>query len=511
MSEQLHEAAARARQERRRRLVGEVAPYLAPGEHVVEATSGRGATTGQSEDAPLRIVVTDQRLILLRKKAFRQFAVQAFAFDRSRVSLGFTPQAGGEMDVSDPVDRRRVSVTDIPELDLEPLFVALRERLDDDRLDVWTAPPWNAAEPPVTASDEDEVVDLAASEEREADVIELREPEHVGATIGGSTLEEILVAAGFPPESLESPAAGSSPQPGSASFDPSPVTSTGPVGGSAGGPPETDSLPAPHVDAPVIIPEAEPELSVEELGGAAQAGILRWLLASTGAGAALYLERSSTGEELLQMEPRRLDARLAMSLVRTANDSLAGAIAETEAGEGERTLVTHWGESGDERVLVLSGVPAGAPADVTAFARFVLDRLGAPVTVAGGTREDDRPALVDVHVSLGEDERPAAEVRLAWRGREFLGHGHGHTAILGRHLATARATADALRQVLRADLVVEHVLLTYPPMDAELIVATVLVGARRFVGATAADPGDEEAAAARAVLDALNRHLGEMD
>jgi hypothetical protein len=47
-------------------------------------------------------------------------------------------------------------------------------------------------------------------------------------------------------------------------------------------------------------------------------------------------------------------------------------------------------------------------------------------------------------------------------------------------------------------------------MDAELVVATVLVGARRFVGATAADPGDEEAAAARAVLDALNRSLAEL-
>jgi hypothetical protein len=117
---------------------------------------------------------------------------------------------------------------------------------------------------------------------------------------------------------------------------------------------------------------------------------------------------------------------------------------------------------------------------------------------------------VDVHVSLGEDERPAAEVHLAWRGSELVGRGHGHTAILGRHLAAARATADALRQVLRADLVVEHVLLSYPPMDAELVVATVLVGARRFVGATAADPGDEEAAAARAVLDALNRNLGEI-
>jgi hypothetical protein len=511
MSEQLHEAAQRARQERRRRLVGEVAPYLAPGEHVVEATSGRGVTPGQGEDAPLRIVVTDQRLILLRKKAFRQFAVQAFAFDRSRVSLGFTPQAGGEMDVSDPVDRRRVSVTDIPELDLEPLFVAFRGRLDDDRLDVWTAPPWHAAKPSAAASDEAAVIDLGATEEREADVIELREPEHVGATIGGSTIEEILVAAGFPPESLQRPAAGSSRQPGSASSDPPVGTSSGSAGGSSGGPPERDSAPAPLADSPVIIPEAEPKLTVEGLGGAAQAGILHWLLASTGAGAALYLERSSAGEEHLQMEPRRLDARLAMSMVRTANDSLAGAIAEAEAGEDQRTLVTHWGESGDERVLVLSDVPLGAPADVTAFARFVLDRLGAPVAGAGRTPEDDRSELVDVHVSVGEDELPAAEVRLAWRGLELVGRGHGHTAILGRHLAAARATADALRQVLHADLVVEHVLLSYPPMDAELVVATVLVGARRFVGATAADPGDEDAAAAKAVLDSLNRYLGEID
>lgn len=507
MSEQLHEAAERARQERRRRLVGEVAPYLAPGEHVVEATSGRGVTPGQSEDAPLRIVVTDQRLILLRKKAFRQFAVQAFAFDRARVSLGFTPQAGGEMDVSDPVDRRRVSVTDIPELDLEPLFGALRGRLDEDRLDVWTAPPWHAAEPSAGPGAEN-VVDLGAAEETEADVIELREPEHVGAPIGGSTIEEILVAAGFPPESLEGP--GPAPAAGRGRLSPDAPSAP------PSGPPEPprgvtvpSSTPPLSADAPVIIPEAEPEPSVEGLGGAAQAGILRWLLASTGAGAALYLERSARGDEHLQMEPRRLDARLAMSMVRTANDSLGGA-AGPATDEDERTLVTHWGESGDERVLVLSGVPAGAPGDATAFARFVLDRLGAPMGAGGGAREADRPALIEVHVTAGEDGRPAAEVRLAWRDRELVGSGYGHTAILGRHLAAARATADALRQVLRADLVVEHVLLSYPPMDAELVVTTVLVGARRFVGATAADPGDEEAAAARAVLDALNRNLAEI-
>ena len=118
--------------------------------------------------------------------------------------------------------------------------------------------------------------------------------------------------------------------------------------------------------------------------------------------------------------------------------------------------------------------------------------------------------LLNVAVSVEDDGRPAAEVRLSWQGQELVGSGHGHTAILGRHLAVARAVADALRPLVHGDLVVEHVLLSYPPMDAELVVATVLVGARRFVGATAADPGDEEAAAARAVLDALNRSLAEI-
>ena len=105
MSRQLHDAAERARLERRRRLVGEVAPYLAPGEHLLEATTGKGPVHGhggrQRELTSLRIVVTDRRLILLRKKAFRQFAVQTFSFASSRVSLGFTPEAGGELDVTD--------------------------------------------------------------------------------------------------------------------------------------------------------------------------------------------------------------------------------------------------------------------------------------------------------------------------------------------------------------------------------------------------------------------------
>ena len=176
----------------------------------------------------------------------------------------------------------------------------------------------------------------------------------------------------------------------------------------------------------------------------------------------------------------------------------------------DETLVTRWGQMGEERVLVLSKASAGA-GEVASFARFVLERLDAPASGrAGEGARADRPALLDVVVSVEDDGRPAAAVRLSWRGQELSGRGHGHTAILGRHLAVARAVTDALRPLVRSDLVIEHVLLSYPPIDAELVVATVLVGARRFVGATAANPGDEEAAAARAVLDALNRNLGEI-
>ena len=113
-----HNADERARLERRRRLVAEVAPYLAPGERVREATTGRGGRP--LEPAALRVVLTDQRLIVLRKKAFRQFAVQEFSFDSSRVWLGFTAEAGGELEVSDAAHRTHVSLSGVPELDLEP-------------------------------------------------------------------------------------------------------------------------------------------------------------------------------------------------------------------------------------------------------------------------------------------------------------------------------------------------------------------------------------------------------
>jgi hypothetical protein len=506
MSEQLHEAAERARLERRRRLVAEVAPYLAPGERVLEATTGRGTIHGPGErprdSAVLRVVVTDERLILLRKKAFRQFGVQEFDFHTSRVWLGFTAETGGELEVGDTAHRTHASLSGVPELDLEPVYLALRERMQAEQLDVWLDPPQSEG-PSIVLTDVDDLVDLDEAPAPEP-VIDVPEPKPV--RVGGSSIEEILVAAGFPPESVE----GSVP---SVQFGRAGAGGVGTpgyerAGAFSGGPAMSGPPPEPFIDPPIIIPDAEPEVGGREAGGAVQSGILRWLLASTGAEAVLYLHRGTDGEERLQVEPRRLDARIAMALVRRATEAVGGTTGSPDPDD--ETLVTRWGQMGEERVLVLSNASAGA-GDVASFARFVLERVDAPASgrAPEGARAD-RPALLDVVVSVEDDGRPAAAVRLAWRGQELSGHGHGHTAILGRHLAVARAVTDALRPLVRSDLVVEHVLLSYPPIDAELVVATVLVGARRFVGATAANPGDEETAAARAVLDALNRNLGEI-
>ena len=138
MSEQLHEAAERARLERRRRLVREVTPYLEPDEHVLDATTGRGARnlTGPSrpEASILRVVATERRLLVLRKKAFRHFVVQAFGYETARVSLGFTAEAGGEIEIVGAASR--VRVIGVPEMDLEPFFLICEMHMDPSRLEV---------------------------------------------------------------------------------------------------------------------------------------------------------------------------------------------------------------------------------------------------------------------------------------------------------------------------------------------------------------------------------------
>jgi len=513
MSEQLREAAERARSERRQRLVREVAPYLEPGEHVFDATSGRSTTRHggeRHEPATLRVVVTDRRLLVLRKKAFRQFSVQAFSYATARVSIGFTAEAGGEVAISDLAGEVRVG--GIPELDLEPLFAALLGRIEEERLEIElengpgvSGGPQEPEEPPVVVSDEEAGSSVGSG-------VRLVEPLRVGA----QTIEEILAAAGFPPEpgapgSTESEETGAAAQPGGGRpAEPFRITERPPEQ-SVTVPPTSELAATAGEDVPVEMPTIIPDADVpdDKLAGAAEAGILRWMISESGADAGIYLRRDPAGEEHLQVEPRRLDAQKAIALVRRAEAALSPGAVEPPAAE-EPLLVTRWGESGDERVLILSGVRPGSAGELIAFARFVLDRLElAPQQGAGGepVREVERPKLEDVSLSLDDEGLPLAVARLGWRGREHVGSGHGHSALLGRHLAAARAVADALGEAFSRDILVEHLFLTYPPMDAELVVVTVLIGAQRFVGATAVPPGDESRAAAHAVLDALNRNL----
>jgi len=506
MSEQLHAAAERARSERRQRLVREVAPYLEPGEHVSDATTGRA---DGPEGATLRVIATDRRLLVLRKKAFRQFAVQTFSYAGARVSIGFTAEAGGELLVAD--DEDEVRVVGIPELDLEPLFTSLVDRIEQERLEVALEGGDEietrraAMDVAVVVPDEPVATPVGAS-------VRLVEP----ARVGGQTIEEILAAAGFPPEpvSVAGPdvARAETGESGSGSKgEPFRITERSEELPGAARPP----TPAPsageevRLEVPVIIPEGgDDDPPAARLVGAAEAGVLRWIISESGADAGIYLRRDAAGEEHLQVEPRRLDAQTAISLVRRAGAALGESPADASHAD-ETLFVTRWGEAGDERVLILSGVSSVATGELTSFARFVFDRLELPSALSRSAQAPvaDRPRLEDVSVAIDEDGLPAAVARLSWRGRDHTGSGHGHSSVLGRHLAAARAVAEALGDALGRDVMVEHLFLTYPPMDAELVVVTVLVGAQRFVGATSVPPGEETRAAAHAVLDALNRNI----
>jgi len=515
MSEQLHEAAERARSERRQRLVREVAPYLEPGERVQDATTGR--SEGPHEPAQLRVIATDRRLLVLRKKAFRQFSVQTFSYASARVSIGFTAESGGELMVADAAGE--VVVVGIPELDLEPLFAALVDRIEEERLEVAldqgdaaASHPPVSDERPVVLTDEEVGSPVGAG-------VRLVEPMRVGA----QTIEEILAAAGFPPE--PGVAAGAGDDPGRAEDEGSRGPSGEPFRITERAPDAPADLPAPtpeepageerRLDEPVIIPDRDDDEGVPSarLVGAAEAGILRWVIGESGADAAIYLRRDAAGQEHLQVEPRRLDAQTAIALVRRAGAALEespAAAAASAADQQERLLVTRWGESRDERVLILSGARAGSTSELMSFARFVLDRLELPTAAEGHAEAGaiaERPRLEDVSIATGEEGLPSAVVRLVWRGETYAGTGHGHSSLLGRHLAAARAVAEALGDAMGRDVMVEHLFLTYPPMDAELVVVTVLIGAERYVGATAVPPGEETRAAAQAVLDALNRNL----
>lgn len=507
MSERLQEAAELARYERRRRLQREIARFVDPGERVIEVTAGRIATPGSAHDgAAVRVAVTDRRLLVLRKMAFRQFAVDEFGYADVAVSLGFTAQAGGLLVLEDP--GKRVAVDGVPEFDLQPLYAACGPRTGPDRVKISL----EVAQPVAALSlarGPGERRGDTPGDDPAADAIDV-----FASDDGGAEGDRDDVA---PDGSETSPAV----------YD-------------------MDGLPP------------DPPRPPRHVVADAQASILRWLVAQTGARAAMYLGVSSTGEERLLIEPRRLDADTVTDLLRQARHELT--LGEPRDRDGGPAAL-RWSDEGGDNILLLAGARAETR-ERARFARFVIEWLDVPVAPPqagpeateptirleeavpdpeaaeppeppgpGGwappERRSDRPAIASsapapsgqpggtaepratlLAVDVDEESgRPAAEVRLRWRGRELTGVGFGHTTVVGRHLAAARATLEALAPAVGREALIEHLYLTYPPMDVELVVVVVAIAGERFVGAAAVERGAEDLGAARAVLDALNRQL----
>jgi hypothetical protein len=497
MSEKLQEAAERTRLERRRTLMHEVSPFLEPGEDVVEVTGGRVAAEGSPEHGvAVRVAATDRRLLVLRKRAFRQFAVDEFGYGASAVWLGYTVETGGLLELEDPTKHMRIG--SVPELDLEPFFVACSGAMAADRVNISL-----------------EVGGSSRAGDSASGGASRQEP------VGGSEpVDRITV--------LEDPSADAPEEP-----------ATGAVA-TVGAPFEMSDLPP---DRP-----RPPEHVVTQ----AQSAILRWLVAETGARAGVCLGRSPGGEERLLVEPRRLDSETVLELVRRAREQAPG----ESAGDTLSVLAMRWAGPGGSKALLLSGPTEEFGLERLRFAQFVIEWLDAPArstdapsiaapwpggegpqtaepaivvdlgeaaaAAAAGREEpglapadqasqaghrENRPRLMEVTVNEDAEGRPGAEARVAWRGRELVGRGFGHTSTVGRHLAIARAAVDAIQPLIRGDVLIEHLFLTYPPLDAELVVLVVLVGEERYIGATAAVGGREDWGAAMAVLDALNRRL----
>jgi hypothetical protein len=288
-------------------------------------------------------------------------------------------------------------------------------------------------------------------------------------------------------------------------------------------------------------------------------GVLRWLLFEADGDAAGFLQVAPGGEQLF-IEPRGLADAAVSDLARRAREAMV-------AGPGERAAAdvstARWLGVGGSKLLIITGASPLAAAEPIRFARFAIEwlagsRAGGPThpsesvartvpgvawaemgsdermrvlpseqyedgaadgplarvlpglmvhwVVAGRAATEQRARLVDVNLTDVEGA-PSAEVRLLWEGSELRGIGRGHTSLVGRYLAAARAAIDALKPLVHGVMHVEHLQVSTLPSDVEVVLVSVLVGEERLVGATLVRPDEEARAGAKAVLDALNRRL----
>lgn len=130
--------------------------------------------------------------------------------------------------------------------------------------------------------------------------------------------------------------------------------------------------------------------------------------------------------------------------------------------------------------------------------------------LSGGTR----PALVDVAESI-DSNRNEVTVTLKWRERLLVGQSTGAAATATRWRLIAEATLEAVRQSIHQDVGLGISAIDVPTLGSRLIaIAQVVVvtetSERNLIGSAYVE-GEESKAVVRAVLDALNRLLPDLE
>jgi hypothetical protein len=133
----------------------------------------------------------------------------------------------------------------------------------------------------------------------------------------------------------------------------------------------------------------------------------------------------------------------------------------------------------------------------------VTDGVAAPAEAA------PRP-LVDAVVVRTSHAEAEVTVTLAFGGDVFVGSASGSSAIASRPRLVARATLDALGELLGTPADIEHA--TVIPVGSRSVAVSVLQvqvprTGEQVLSGSAVVRGDEADAVARSVLDALNRRL----
>lgn len=125
-----------------------------------------------------------------------------------------------------------------------------------------------------------------------------------------------------------------------------------------------------------------------------------------------------------------------------------------------------------------------------------------------------RPALVDVSESI-DSNRNEVTVTLKWRERLLVGQSTGAAATSTRSRLIAEATIEAVRQSIHENVGLAISAIDLPMLGSrEIAVAQVVVvtdsAERNLIGCAYVE-GEESRSVVRAVLDALNRLLPDLE